>query len=137
MLAGGASRFIWSTLLIAVVSGLGVWAATPAGYLVVGASGIIFGWLGLLLMRGVVDRSLWNFAVVVIVGLLYGWHLSALFPTDLRISWQGHLFGFVGGLCAAILFRRPRPEESDPPAPVPPTPAAAPAPITGAIDPRP
>jgi membrane associated rhomboid family serine protease len=106
VLASGVRRFVFSTLLIAVVSGVGVWLATPANYLVLGASGIIFGWLGLLLVRGIVEHSPWNLGVTVIAGLLYGWQVVALFPTDQRISWQGHLFGFIGGAVAAVLFRR-------------------------------
>jgi membrane associated rhomboid family serine protease len=108
VLAAGTRRFLLSTLFIAVFSGLGVWLLTPPQYLVIGASGVIFGWLGLLLMRGIVERSLWNLAVALVVGLLYGWQLVALLPTDQRISWQGHLFGFAGGLAAAIVFRRRR-----------------------------
>ncbi len=116
VLAAGTRRFIYATLIIAVVSGLGVWLLTPPTYLVIGASGVIFGWLGLLLMRGIVERSLWNFGVAVIVGLLYGWQLVALLPTDERVSWQGHLFGFVGGLVAAVIVRRRRPSRPEPPA---------------------
>jgi membrane associated rhomboid family serine protease len=108
VLAAGTRRFLWATLFIAIFGGLGVWLLTEPQYLVIGASGVIFGWLGLLFMRGIVERSLWNFAVAIIVGLLYGWQLVALLPTDQRISWQGHLFGFVGGLVAAIIFRRRR-----------------------------
>jgi membrane associated rhomboid family serine protease len=108
VLASGTRRFLLATLLIAIVSGLGVWFLTPANYLVLGASGVIFGWLGFLLMRSIVERSLWSFAVAVIAGLLYGWQLVALLPGDQRVSWQGHLFGFAGGLVGAILFRRRR-----------------------------
>jgi membrane associated rhomboid family serine protease len=108
VLAAGTRRFLLATAVIVVASGLGVWFLTPPTYVVVGASGVIFGWLGFLLMRGIVERSLWNFAVAAIVGLLYGWHLFLLLPTDQQISWQGHLFGFLGGVVAAILFRQPR-----------------------------
>jgi membrane associated rhomboid family serine protease len=106
VLAAGARRFLFSTLLIAVVSGLGVWLLTPPRYLVVGSSGIIFGWLGLLFVRGIVERSWWNIAVALVAGLLYGWQLVMLFPTNEGISWQGHLFGFAGGAIAAVLVRR-------------------------------
>ena len=108
VLAAGTGRFLWATLIIAICSGLGVWLVTDPQYLVVGASGVIFGWLGLLFMRGIVERSLWNLAVALIVGLLYGWQLQLVFPTEQRVSWQGHLFGFLGGLLAAIVVRRPR-----------------------------
>jgi membrane associated rhomboid family serine protease len=108
VLAAGTRRFLLTTLLIAVTSGLAVWFLTPDNYLVLGASGVIFGWLGFLLMRGIVERSLWNLGVALVAGLLYGWQLVALLPSDQRVSWQGHLFGFIGGLIGAILFRRRR-----------------------------
>lgn len=108
VLAAGTRRFILATLLIALISGLAVWFLTPSNYLVLGASGVIFGWLGILLMRGIVERSLWHLGVALVVGLLYGWQLVALLPSDQRVSWQGHLFGFIGGLLGAIVFRRRR-----------------------------
>jgi membrane associated rhomboid family serine protease len=113
VLASGVRRFLVATLFIAVVSGLAVWLLTPEQYLVVGASGVIFGWLGYLVMRGIVESTLWNFAVVLVAGLLYGWQVYLLFPTQQEVSWQGHLFGFVGGAVAAILLRRRRPLAQD------------------------
>lgn len=106
VLSAGARRFIWSTAFIMLVSGLGVWFTGAPNTIVVGASGVIFGYLGLLVMRGVVERSWWNIGVVLLVGLLYGWTVIGVLPTDQAISWQGHLFGFIGGLVAALLFRR-------------------------------
>lgn len=108
VLAAGARRFIASTIVIALVSGLGAWFLGDPRTIIVGASGVIFGYLGLLLMRGVVERSWWHLAVGLLIGLLYGWQLLAVLPTDERISWQAHLFGFLGGVLAAVLFRRRR-----------------------------
>lgn len=115
VLAAGTRRFLWSTLIIILVSGLGVWFTGSPNSVVVGASGVIFGYLGILLTRGVVERSWWNVAVVLLVGLLYGWQLLGILPTDERISWQGHLFGLLGGVVAAILFRRRKAELTTPP----------------------
>jgi membrane associated rhomboid family serine protease len=106
VLAAGARRFLFATLFIVFASGLGVWFTGDSNTIVVGASGVIFGYLGLLFMRGLVERSWWNLGVVVLVGLLYGWQLIGLLPADPEVSWQGHLFGFLGGVVAAILFRR-------------------------------
>ncbi|HEX5594429.1 MAG TPA: rhomboid family intramembrane serine protease [Micromonosporaceae bacterium] len=105
VLAAGARRFLYSTLFIMLVSGLGVWFTGQPNQVVVGASGVIFGYLGVLLTRGIVERSWWNLAVVVLVGLLYGPLLLGALPTDAPISWQGHLFGLLGGVIAAIIFR--------------------------------
>jgi membrane associated rhomboid family serine protease len=106
VLAAGGSRFLLSTAFIALVSGVGVWFFSAPNTVTVGASGVIFGYLGVLLMRGIVERSWWNIAVGALIALLYGWQLLGVLPTDERISWQGHLFGFIGGLIAAVLFRR-------------------------------
>ena len=109
VLAAGGSRFIASTVLIALVSGVGVWFFGESDTVTVGASGVIFGYLGVLLMRGIVEHSWWNIAVGLLIALLYGWQLLGVLPTDERISWQAHLFGFIGGVLAAIVFRRRSP----------------------------
>jgi membrane associated rhomboid family serine protease len=106
VLAAGGSRFLASTVLIALVSGVGVWFFSPPDTVTVGASGIIFGYLAVLLTRGLVEHSWWNVAVGLLIALLYGWSLLGVLPTDERISWQGHLFGFIGGVIAAVVFRR-------------------------------
>jgi membrane associated rhomboid family serine protease len=109
VLASGTRRFLATTVLIAVVSGLGVWFLSPPGTLTVGASGVVFGYLGVLLMRGIVEHSWWHVAVGLLIGLLYGWQIIGVLPGSERVSWQAHLFGFAGGVLAAILFRRRRP----------------------------
>src|SRR5262249_37565567 len=114
VLAAGLRWFLLTTAFIALVSGTGVWLTGNPDSVVVGASGVIFGYIGVLLARGVVERSWWNAAVGLLTGLLFGWQLSGALPTDEPISWQGHLFGFLGGIVAAVLFRsrrRPRPPE--------------------------
>ena len=111
-LAGGAKRFIWSTALIMLISGLGVWFIGSPNSVVVGASGVVFGYLGLLVARGFVERSWWNIGVAAFIGLLYWYQLYNVLPTDQPISWQGHLLGLVGGMIAAVVFRRRKPKEA-------------------------
>src|SRR5690606_37873430 len=65
VLAAGVRRFLWSTALIMFVSGFGVWLIGTPGTVHVGASGVIFGYLGLLLTRGLVEQSWWNAAVAL------------------------------------------------------------------------
>jgi membrane associated rhomboid family serine protease len=105
-LAGGARRFIWSTLTIMLISGVGVWFIGDPDTVVVGASGVIFGYLGLLFARGFVERSWWNLGVAAFIGLLYWYQIYNILPTDRAVSWQGHLLGLLGGFVAAFLFRR-------------------------------
>lgn len=101
-------RFFAVVALTAVTSGLGAWFLTPPGTVVVGASGVVFGLLGFLLVRGVFVRSIGSIAVSVGVLLLYGGVLTGMLPGQMFISWQGHLFGFLGGILAAWLLRRRR-----------------------------
>jgi membrane associated rhomboid family serine protease len=105
VLATGVKRFLAVTGVIVLASGLGVWFTGDPGTVVIGASGLIFGYLGFLLVRGIVERSWWGIAVGVLVGLLYGTQLANVLPTEARFSWQAHLFGLVGGVVAAFLFR--------------------------------
>ncbi len=108
-LAGGARRFVYSTGVIMLISGLGVWFIGSPNSVVVGASGVVFGYLGLLVARGFVERSWWNLGVAAFIGLLYWYQLYNVLPTDQPISWQGHLLGLIAGMIAAVLFRRRKP----------------------------
>ncbi|MBO0827323.1 MAG: rhomboid family intramembrane serine protease [Streptosporangiales bacterium] len=107
-LAVAGARFLAVVSLTALTSGLGAFFLTPPGTVVVGASGVIFGLLGFLLVRGIVVRSLGSVAVSIGVLLLYGGVLTGMLPGQTFISWQGHLFGFLGGVLAAWLMRRRR-----------------------------
>jgi membrane associated rhomboid family serine protease len=108
VLATGAKRFLGVTLLVMVTSGLAAWLFGPSGGDTVGASGVIFGYLGFLFMRGLVEHSWWTIAVALLIGLLFGVALSGVVPGDPHISWQAHLGGLLGGLIAAVVFRQRR-----------------------------
>src|SRR5438067_11655236 len=108
VLATGTRRFWLVTGLVALASGLGDWLVGPSHTVAIGASGVVFGYLGFLLVRGIVERNWWSIAVSVLIGILFGWTLGGILPTDQRISWQAHLFGLVGGVVAAVVFRRKR-----------------------------
>ncbi len=92
--------FFWVSLITAVVSGLGTWLFGSPG-VHIGASGVIFGYLGYLLARGYFERSMTAIAMSLFVGALYGSLIWGVLPTRVGISWEGHLFGFIGGILAA------------------------------------
>ncbi|NJK48827.1 rhomboid family intramembrane serine protease [Candidatus Gracilibacteria bacterium] len=95
------SDFFIVTLFTMAVGGLGVWLFAVPGSVHIGASILIFGYLGFLLFRGYFQRNLPSIALSIIVGVMYGSLVWGVLPTDPRISWQGHLFGFLGGVLAA------------------------------------
>ncbi len=101
----GMGAFIGVSLLIIVLGGLGVWLLAPGNTIHIGASGLIFGYIGYLLARGYFERSFGSLAIAAIVALVYGGALWGVLPTDPRISWQGHLFGFLAGVATAGLLR--------------------------------
>ncbi len=92
------------TAIAALVSGLGAWLIAPASSIHIGASGVAFGYLGYLMLRGYFDRKLWSIVGSVIIGVMYGGLLFGVLPGQVGISWQGHLFGFIGGGVAARLL---------------------------------
>jgi membrane associated rhomboid family serine protease len=105
-MAGGLGQWIAVTVTIWLVSGLGVWLTAPSGVITVGASGIAFGWLAFLLVRGIFNKSLKQLAVAVVLFLYWGSTLLGVLPGDPQISWQGHLFGALAGIVTAWLTSR-------------------------------
>jgi len=105
----GALRVMLVTGIVALVGGLGTWLAAPGGTLHIGASGIVFGFGAYLIARGLFSRSWLHLGIGVVVGFVYGTTLAAgLIPQE-GISWQGHLFGAIGGIVAARLLDRRAP----------------------------
>jgi membrane associated rhomboid family serine protease len=104
----GIRRVLGVSLIVALVGGLGVWLLSPANSRTAGASILIFGYLGYLLVRGFFDRSIKDVLIAVVVFAVYGSMLWGVLPAEDGVSWQGHLFGLVGGILAARLFRTRR-----------------------------
>ncbi len=104
----GTGTFLAVALTTILVSGLGVWITAPAPSNTAGASGLVFGLFGYLVVRGFVDRRIGDVALGGVVVVVYGSILWGVLPTTPGISWQGHLFGLIGGVAAAFLTSRPR-----------------------------
>ena len=104
----GALRLAAVTAVVMLVGGLGTWLVAPAGTIHIGASGVVFGFATYLLSRGVFNRDLLEIAIGVVVGVVWGGVLLGGLVPQPGISWQGHLFGAIGGVVAARLLARSR-----------------------------
>lgn len=89
------------TVFCWLFSGLGIWLLGRPGTRHLGASGVVFGYLGYILLRGYFERSPAAIAAAVVVGLLYGSALWGLLPLQQGKSWVGHGMGFMGGVIVA------------------------------------
>jgi membrane associated rhomboid family serine protease len=98
---GGAAQVIAVTVIVAIVSGLGAWALSSSGTDTIGASGVVFGYATFLMARGFFTRNALQIAVGVLVGVLFGAALIVSVVPQAGISWQGHVFGAIGGVIAA------------------------------------
>ena len=105
---GSLAKFLEASLIIGLCSGIGIWLFGASNSVHLGASGIVFGYLGYLLSRGFFDRRFGQIVLGVIVGAVYGGLIWGVLPTNSGVSWQGHLFGFLGGIAAAWILRRQR-----------------------------
>lgn len=92
--------FFWAGAIALLASGLGIWLIGGANSIHIGISGVIFGLLGFLLARGYYERSLTAIALAVVAFFLYGGMLWGVLPVQAGVSWEGHLFGFLGGVLA-------------------------------------
>jgi membrane associated rhomboid family serine protease len=101
------------TAVVARASGPEVWFFDSG--VMAGARWAIIGYIGYLFVRGLVAGPWWNLTVALLTGVLYGWQVSDVLPfSDTNISWQAHLFGFIGGVIGAVLFGRPRQDHTTP-----------------------
>jgi len=94
-------HFIPVTLIAALMSGLAAWTLGAPGTVHVGASGVVFGYFGFLVLAGWYARSLSAILISVGVVALWGSVIFGVLPGQPGISWQSHLGGFIGGWLAA------------------------------------
>jgi membrane associated rhomboid family serine protease len=99
----GNGDFYTITLTILLVGGLGTWIfGRDAVHL--GASGLVFGYIGFLLAGVYVGPTILTLGFALLVFWMYGNQLWGMLPSarEDAVSWEGHLFGFVGGIVAGL-----------------------------------
>lgn len=108
-LASGIARGLLATAVIWVVAGVGVWLFGDANSSHAGASSLVFGWIVFLAVRGFINRDWVQVLIGIAVLFIYGGVLWGVLPGQPGVSWEGHLFGALGGAIAAkvVGVRRP------------------------------
>lgn len=111
VLAGGRWNFARVTASAALASGAITWLLGAPNSVHIGASGVIFGYLGYLMSAGIFARKFWPVVVSVAVTGVWGAMVWGVLPGQMGVSWQGHLGGFIGGVLAArwLHSRKPTP----------------------------
>jgi membrane associated rhomboid family serine protease len=100
------SDFFTVSIVGAFISGVGTWLVGNPYSVHVGASGMIYSYLGYLLFRGYFERKPVAIFLAILVAIAYGSVIWGVFPQRAGISWEGHLFGFLGGIVAARLLSK-------------------------------
>lgn len=103
------SDFFIVSLAALLASGLGIWLFGGASSIHLGVSGVVFGLFGYLLARGYYERSGVAIVLALVAFLIYGGMVWGMLPLQRGISWQGHLFGCLGGVVVAYLQVRRAP----------------------------
>ena len=100
-------RFYYTSFMILLLSGLGTWFIGDKNSIHIGASGLVYGYFGYLVTRAFLEkRALWTVLGILLL-IVYGGMIWGVLPTDSRISWEGHLMGFLSGFwMARVNFKR-------------------------------
>ncbi len=98
-------NFVKITLPLILLAGVGVWLL-GRNSVHIGASGLVFGYFGYVSTRGFYDRDFVSILVSLAVIILFGGMLWGVLPVNSRISWEGHLFGLIGGFLVARYLKK-------------------------------
>jgi membrane associated rhomboid family serine protease len=119
----GMAKFIAVTVIAVITSGLAVWMFQSGNELTVGASGLIFGYFGYVVVRGLFDRNFVDAIVGALAAVAYAYILTVAIPGTPGVSWIGHAGGLVGGVLAGWILRTRRRPAAVAAAPASPAPA--------------
>jgi membrane associated rhomboid family serine protease len=100
----GVRKFLGVTLFVIITSGLAAWIFEPSNSLGAGASGVVFGYFGYIIVKGIFDRHLIDLILGLVMALCFAYQFSVLLPHQ-GIGWQAHIGGVVGGVAAGWLLR--------------------------------
>lgn len=97
---------IWVYLMV----GIWTWIYAREAYHI-GASGVLYGLFSFLLISGFIRRNKQLISLSFAVIFLYGSLVWGLFPIDIKVSFEAHVFGFIAGIILAIYYRNEGPQK--------------------------
>jgi membrane associated rhomboid family serine protease len=100
----GVTKFFGVTVLVILTSGLGAWIFESPGSVGAGASGVVFGYFGYIMVRGFFDRHPIDMLIGAVMALCFAYQFTVLLPQN-GIGWQAHIGGLAGGVAAGWIFR--------------------------------
>jgi membrane associated rhomboid family serine protease len=100
----GLAKFAGVTAVVIVTSGLAAWFFEASGSVGAGASGVVFGYFGYIMVRGIFDRHAIDLLVGAVMALCFAYQFTVLLPHQ-GIGWQAHVGGLVGGILSGWVFR--------------------------------
>jgi membrane associated rhomboid family serine protease len=100
----GVAKLAWVSALVVVTSGLAAWFSEGSHTVGAGASGVVFGYFGYIMVRGFFDRHPIDMLVGAVMALCFAYQFTVLLP-HAGIGWQAHIGGLVGGVAAGWIFR--------------------------------
>lgn len=105
-------KISWRVLLwIVVLSGLGTWMIGRPSFHI-GMSGVIYGLASFLFFKGIRAKHFRLIALSLLVVFLYGSLIWGTLPLDQKVSWEGHLSGFIAGMVLGVFcFRESVPQK--------------------------
>ena len=104
-LAGGKRMFWETTVNVTLLSGALVWIFAREAYHV-GASGLVFGYFGVIMARAYIERSITAIAIAIVTVMAYGGLLWGILPLRSYVSFESHLFGLIAGFVVVWLDRK-------------------------------
>ena len=107
VLLEGRTQFWKATIAIVLLNGAAVWCLGQSDSVYIGASGVVFGYLGYVFMRAWVSRKPMWVALAIGSGIVYGGLAASLLTFSKGVSWLGHISGMISGMLAAQWFHSP------------------------------
>jgi membrane associated rhomboid family serine protease len=108
----GIAKFAAVTAIVVLTSGLAAWFFEPPHSVGAGASGVVFGYFGYIIVRGLFDRHAIDVLIGAVMALCFAYQFAVLLPHQ-GIGWQAHVGGLAGGILSGWMLRDRRAAQRD------------------------